>query len=76
MTNLEKAIKYAKLALNEETNELNIEYLKASIIGMEECRPLEKNTDYKALGIGIKEIIERQEIGNNYFKDNTNTAIK
>ena len=34
------------------------------------------DTKPNPLGLGMKEIIERQEIGNNYLKDNTNTAIK
>lgn len=34
------------------------------------------DTKPNPLGIGMKEIIERQEIGRNYLKDNTNTAIK
>jgi len=66
MTNLEKAIKFAKLALNDSDNTFNQSYIKEAIIFLEESLPLyelNKNiTKPNPLGLKISEIIERQNI--------------
>lgn len=74
MTNLEKALKYVKLALYEAESELEKEYIQQAIIFLEESQPDDGtiNETYKKnnpLGMSLPEIIERQQLGNKYLKN-------